>query len=254
MVPGTYGTYYEPFVGGGALLFALRPKRAVVNDSNTDLVMCYRCFQDEAAFQSLVDELDRLQASHGEEQYLEVRSWDREPWFARSPPHLRAARLVYLNKTCFNGLWRVNREGHFNVPSGRKAMPVLYDPGNFESLRRYFASSEVEVRNMDFEEAVRDAKPGDFAYFDPPYDGELVFRSYSSSGFGPEEQVRLRDCALSLSGRGVKVMLSNADTPRVRELYRDFLIREVDVRRSISCKGDGRGDAAEVVITSYDPS
>ena len=170
LLPVSFNSYFEPFVGGGALFFYLTPSNAYINDFNSELVCVYNCFKDDLCFDSMLKELDKHEKNHSEEYYLKVRSMDRDNNFIKLPIYIRAARMIYLNKTCFNGLFRVNSNGYFNVPSGKKEKVNTYDEENMEKIRRYFQKSEITVLNTDFEEAVKNAKSGDFVYFDPPYD------------------------------------------------------------------------------------
>ena len=253
-MPSEFNRYYEPFVGGGALLFSLMPKHACINDSNTELMCAFECFNDEKSIKMLKDELRKHEANHSEEYYYIVRKMDQEPGFKDKPNYVRAARMIYLNKSCFNGLYRVNGKGYFNVPFGKKTKVNTFEPENFTAIRNYFINNDIEIDNKDFTETVSTAKKGDFVYFDPPYDvypDKLGFVSYEKGGFGKEEQARLRDCFKALSDKGVKVMLSNHNTPYINELYQGFNIHVIEAKRMINSKGDGRGAVEEVIITNY---
>lgn len=179
---------------------------------------------------------------------------DRDDDFADLSPHVRAARLIYLNKACFNGLYRVNGKGHFNVPFGHPGSVNLFDEGNFTRVFAYFHESAHRITNVDFEEATSSATKGDFVYFDPPYDewdDRKSFSSYDKSPFGKEEQKRLATLFKRLAAKGVYVMLSNHNTPFIRELYEPFHIHVVPCRRAIAAKAEGRAPVEEVIITSY---
>ena len=253
-MPETYDNYFEPFVGGGALLLHLAPKKAYINDSNMELIFVYKSLQDDNLFNEFINKLSEHEQKHNEEYYYEIRALDRTKEFKDLPIYERAARMVYLNKTCFNGLYRVNSKGFFNVPSAKKNTVKTYDRENMKLLKRYFSYNQINVLNTDFEEAVKEAKEGDFVYFDPPYDildNKASFTSYSKNSFGKEEQARLVKVFKELSNIGVKVMLSNHNTQYINELYKEFNIYIVKAKRMINSKADGRGEVEEVIITNY---
>lgn len=253
-MPKTYNNYFEPFIGGGSFFLNIAPKTATINDFNAELVCAYKCFQNDELFESLKNELKKHEVNHSEEYYYQIRSMDKEDGFFSLPIYVRAARMIYLNKACFNGLYRVNSKGFFNVPSGRKKKVVAFDEDNFNSLRGYFRNNDITILNGDFEEAANNAKAGDFVYFDPPYDvieNKNSFTSYAKNDFGKDEQIRLANLYKKLSARGVFVMLSNHNTAFINELYKGFNIHVVSAKRMINSKADGRGDVEEVIITNY---
>lgn len=253
-MPKTYNNYFEPFIGGGSFFLNISPKKATINDFNAELVCAYKCFQNDELFESLKSELKKHEANHSEEYYYQIRSMDKEEGFFTLPIYVRAARMIYLNKSCFNGLYRVNSKGFFNVPSGRKKKVVTFDEENFDSLREYFRNNDIMILNGDFEDAVKNAKAGDFVYFDPPYDvieNKNSFTSYAKNDFGKDEQIRLAKLYKKLNDKGVFVMLSNHNTAFINELYKDFNIHVVNAKRMINSKADGRGDVEEVIITNY---
>lgn len=253
-MPETYNNYFEPFIGGGSFFLNIAPKKATINDFNAELVCAYKCFQNDELFESLKNELKTHEVNHSEEYYYQIRSMDKEEGFLTLPIYVRAARMIYLNKSCFNGLYRVNSKGYFNVPSGRKKKVVTFDEDNFNSLREYFRNNDITILNGDFEDAVKNAKTGDFVYFDPPYDvieNKNSFTSYAKNDFGKDEQIRLAKLYKKLSDKGVLVMLSNHNTAFINELYKDFNIHVVNAKRMINSKADGRGDVEEVIITNY---
>lgn len=254
LMPKTYGHYYEPFIGGGALLFHIAPKAFTINDFNSELVQAYRCFTNDDDFRLLLDRLDYHQAHHSEEYYYQIRQMDQKPDFQNLPSFERAARMIYLNKSCFNGLYRVNGKGFFNVPSGRKEHVNCYEKTNVNEIREFFKDSSFEILNSDFALAVENAKAGDFVYFDPPYDtweNKDSFTSYAKNPFGKEEQKRLADLYAKLSSRGVFVMLSNHNTEFIRQLYKDFNIHIIEAKRMINSNAQGRGNVEEVLVTNY---
>lgn len=246
-VPERFTAYHEPFVGGAALFFELRRRgladRASLSDSNADLVNLYRVLRDHVA--ALVGELGREEFVYDEAAFYAVRGW--EP--AELHPVRAAARLVYLNHTCFNGLYRLNSKGRFNVPFGRHHAPRICDAVALRAASAALQGVEIGVR--DFEEACGRASPGDLVYLDPPYQPlrpTSSFTSYDRNGFGEGDQVRLADCFRRLDEQGVLVLLSNSDTPLVRELYRGYDQVELQARRSINSRGSGRRPVTELLV------
>lgn len=234
--------YFEPFVGGGALFFALRPKKAILADVNTRLIRAYRGVRKD------VDKVIRLLKTyrHDPKFFYEFREANIDDGTDVEV----AAWFIYLNRTGFNGLYRVNRENRFNVPFGRYANPTICDEPTLRVCSAALARADLRVE--DFEAAVARAKEGDFVYFDPPYvplSTTSSFTSYTSVGFGGTEQKRLRDTARRLKERGVRVLLSNSSAPFVRELYADgFTITEVSATRLVNSRATARGAIVELLI------
>ena len=253
-VPDEFDTYYEPFVGGGALLFELSPKKAVINDSNKELINVYKCIKDEKKFDLMCRELNHHETEHSEEYYYEIRNLDRDKKkFNKLADYKRAARTIYLNKACFNGLYRVNSKNEFNVPFGKKNKVNTYDGSNLTLVYVYLNTNDVKILSTDFDEAVKDAKKGDFIYLDPPYDSDTsTFNSYTENGFGKEEYKRLAEVFKDLDKRGCYVMLSNYNTSLVKELYKDYNFHYIEAKRNIGAKAKDRGTVEEVIITNYD--
>lgn len=255
-IPKKFGTYYEPFVGGGALFFALRSslgmsRRYVLGDMNQNLVITYREIRDRPH-----DLIRRLRGMKNTKKFfLAVRAIDLESMHEATPGRdsARAARLIYLNKTCFNGLHRVNRAGQFNVPFGGYPNPKICDEENILACSR--ALKKVALYNQTFSETVADATEGDFAYFDPPYFPLSLtsnFTAYDLAGFGWSHHVALHDTALALKKRGVHVMISNSASPRILELYKSsgaFKVDTIHAARSINASANGRGKIPELLIT-----
>lgn len=246
-MPQQFNRYYEPFVGGAALFFKVAPARAVLNDFNPDLVNVYRTVAKDV--EGVIRRLGVHRKHHNEEHYYSLRArWNDErlSWTDLD----RAAGFIYLNKTCFNGLWRVNRSGNFNVPMGRYQDPPIC---NTDALR---AAAKVlrrvdEVREGSYVNAVKDAKAGDFLYFDPPYDPVTTtanFTGYTTGSFSSDDQRELAETAKKLVARGCKVMLSNSDTPFIRSLYKGFKIDRVRCGRAINSNASKRGDVDEVIV------
>ena len=252
-VPENFDTYYEPFIGGGALLFELSPKKAIINDSNEELMNVYRCLCNEDKFKKMCSVLNHYEKEHSEEFYYEIRNKDRSiSSYNRLSDYTKAARTIYLNKACFNGLYRVNSKNQFNVPFGKKTKVNTYEGSNLITVSNYLTINDITILCVDFEEAVKDAKKGDFVYFDPPYDSDTsTFNNYTEDGFGKEEQVRLARVYKELANRGVYVMLSNHNTSLVKELYKDYNIDVIEAKRNINSNGKKRGYVEEVIITNY---
>jgi DNA adenine methylase len=253
LVPDDYKTYYEPFVGGGAMLYELQPKKAVINDYNSELMNVYECIKDENKFANMCNELNKHETNHSEDYYYEIRDLDRnKKKFNKLADYKRAARTIYLNKACFNGLYRVNSKNEFNVPSGKKNKVNTYDGPNLGIIHCLLNFNDIKLLSTDFEEAVKNAKKGDFIYFDPPYDSDTsTFNSYTENGFGKEEQKRLASVFKDLDKRGCYVMLSNYNTKLIKELYKDFNFNYVEAQRNIGASSKNRGKVEEVIITNY---
>ena len=244
--PKQFKTYYEPFVGGGAVYFAIAPhrRRAVLADSNADLIRAYKVICTDP--HPLIRKLKTHARQHSMEHYYKVRA--REPRTELSA----VARFLYLNKTCYNGLYRVNRAGKFNAPMGKYKNPNIVQQENI--LACYEALRNAECHVIDFE-AIK-PKPGDFVYFDPPYhplNGTAKFTQYQMSDFKEDDQVRLHDFIVRLHRRGVKIMLSNSKTPFIEDLYRYKYFRKhiVHAPRFVNSKPDQRGKICELLITNY---
>lgn len=252
LIPVKPKRYYEPFLGGGAVLFDLQPSVAIVNDFNAELINCYQIIRDNP--QALIEAANAHKNTS--EHFYSVREMDRSAKFSLLTPVERAARILYLNKTCFNGLFRVNSQGQFNVPFGDYKNPIAADPAVILAVSKYINAAKITFRIGDFAEAVTDAKKGDFVYFDPPYDpvsDTSSFTGYSLSNFDRTEQQRLKEVCDALTGLGVKVLLSNSNTPFIRELYEGshYSIQVVQARRNINSVSAGRGKVDELFIMNY---
>lgn len=252
-VPQKFGRYFEPFVGAGAVFFDLFGRThsasevvvrlespAVIGDSNVELMETYHAVQRDV--EGLIGRLKAHAGKHSEDYYYKVR--------AQTGGHT-GARMIYLNRTGFNGLYRVNKKGEFNVPFGRYVNPTICDEENLRACSR--ALHRVRLIPRDFETVVTDVERGDFVYFDCPYwpvSESANFTSYTKDGFGADDQQRLRDCALRLKSRGVHVLLSNANVPPVRRLYaKGFRLHKVLARRNINSSASRRGAVGELLIT-----
>ncbi len=237
-------TYFEPFLGGGAVFFHLQHPNSFLSDSNADLVEVYQIVQDDV--ENLIEALTVHQ--NDKAYYYKIRAQDT----ATLTPIERAARFIFLNKTCYNGLYRVNSKGQFNVPFGNYRNPKICD---VEGLRAAsLALQYANITTADFENVVSQAGYSDFVYFDPPYQPisqTSSFTSYTTEKFDDKEQERLAQVYRDLDKRGCYVMLSNSNAPLIRDLYAGFRINEVQANRAINCKADGRGKITELLITNY---
>jgi DNA adenine methylase len=245
--------YLEPFVGSAAVFFHMRrffqPAEIVLADSNAELINAYRAIQQDV--EKVIRLLAKHSKAHSQEHYYRVRGL--RP--SELSPSEQAARTIYLNKTCFNGLYRVNSQGGFNVPIGRYDDPPILDARNLRAVAA--ALRGVEVRQGHFRDTLQYARKEDFIYFDPPYQplsATASFTAYTRNSFGPEDQAELAEVVRLLGDRGCRVMLSNSDTLLIRRLYRGFELRTVDARRSINSKASRRGTIKELVVLNYLPT
>jgi DNA adenine methylase len=240
--------HVEPFVGGGALFFSRRPGRALLTDINPTLVAAYSAIRDDVG--RVIVALRGLAGRHSKESYYQVR--ERYNQGRRVSVSKRAAMFIYLNKTCFNGLHRVNRKGEFNVPVGSYKNPRILNEDGLRAAS--LALRDAHLRCAPFDALLENAKPGDFVYFDPPYEPvsqTASFTAYARDGFSQEDQTRLRDVYKALDRRGCKLMLSNSDVPFTRELYKDFNIATVAAPRAINCDPKKRGKVTEIIARNY---
>ena len=252
LMPDNYNNYFEPFVGGGALFFDLSPNKAVINDFNNELINCYQ--QIKKYPQKLIELLAKHQENNSKEYYLKLRSADRDNRIDKMTNVERAARIMYMLRVDFNGLYRVNSKNQFNVPHGRYKNPKIVDSDLILSISQYLNSNNIKILTGDFEKAIQDVAVGDFVYFDPPYvplSETSAFTSYTHEDFTYEDQVRLRDCFKKLDEKGAFLMLSNSSSPLVEELYKDFNIHKVEVTRTNGAKTSSRGRISEIIVTNY---
>ncbi len=250
-IPDKLTRYYEPFLGGGAVWFDLRPEKFVVNDLNANIMNVYQVVRTD------VDALIAELKTHKNDAayYYRIRQRDRSPAFTTSSPVERAARLLYLNKTCFNGLFRVNRQGYFNVSFGNYKKPDMLNEATLRAVSRYLNETEGVLLSGDFAEAIQCANRESFVYLDPPYDplsDKPSFTGYTATGFDPQEQYRLKTVCDELNRRGCKFLLSNSSTEFIHDLYKKYRIVTVKAKRSINCVADQRGNVEEVLIRNYD--
>jgi DNA adenine methylase len=251
--PKNFNTYYEPFLGSAAVLFDLQPKNAWVNDLNWELINLYSVIKNN--LDELIHELETQCCIDTKERYYQIRKWDRSlQWPKYFQSWEIAARTIYLNKTGFNGLYRLNKQGKFNVPYGKHETPFKPNIENLKEVSKYLNDNNIIMTFHDFELAVKDAEKEDFVYFDSPYypiSETSNFTSYTKDGFNKEDQIRLKNCFEELSNRGCYCLLSNSYCDFIKDLYKDFEIIEVKATRMINSKGNGRGKISEVLIKNY---
>lgn len=259
-IPSDFNQYIEPFIGGGALFFHLyskgRIKQATILDSNKELIDCYKAIKGN--LQDLVECLSEHKVNHlklREEYYYRIRNKVRnnlDIWNGLSVVK-RSAITIYLNKTCFNGLYRVNRKNEFNVPVGGYRNPEIFKLGNLKAVNQALRVVKV-IRAYDFSKCLQYAEKDDFVYLDPPYNPlnkTASFTSYTKNGFGQKEQIKLSEVYRKLSEKGCKIMLSNSDTDFIKNLYGGYRIETVKATRMINCKSAGRGKINEIVVMNY---
>lgn len=248
-LPKSYNRYFEPFIGGGALFFELQPNNAYISDMNEELINLYSVVRDSV--DELVHDLNKHEIS--KEYFLKIRNLDRMEKYFKLSNIERASRFIYLNRTCFNGMYRVNSKGEFNVPFGNYKNPRIIDENNLLNCSELLKKTEIKC--ADFSEILSKVQKDDFVYFDPPYvplNETSSFTSYTKDGFDIDMQFKLRDVCNELDSMGVKFMLSNSDTKLVNELYANYEIKKVFASRQINANADGRGKITEVLVKNYD--
>ena len=251
-MPDTYNRYYEPFIGGGAMLLNLHPYNPVINDINGELINVYRQIKmNPESVIVAVDDLDKIECD--KERYYILRNRYNEKIQAQEFDAELAGLTIWINKHCFNGLYRVNSKGMFNVPYNNKVNVASIEEENIRNIGEYLQKCSVEIREGDFEKACDDVKTGDFVYFDSPYVPEsetAKFTDYTMYGFTLEDHNRLANLFRRLDSIGAKLLLSNNDVPLVYELYEGYRIESVDVRRDINSVASKR-TGKEVIVTNY---
>jgi len=257
--PKEFNRYYEPFVGGGALFFYLKQTKNIsfssINDINSKLITTYKQIQRNP--KKLITLLKNIEIEYKKLSLEEQEKFfyqKRELYNKENIDELTTtAYLIFLNKTCFNGMYRENSKGEYNIPFGDQKNPTICDEENILAISKCLKNTKIT--NLSFEKSIENCQKGDFIYFDPPYypvNTTSNFTSYSKSSFGPKEQEKLRDVFAGLAKKGCLVMLSNSNTPFINDLYKNFHINYLFAARSINSKGDKRGKIKEVVITSYE--
>ncbi len=248
-MPKTYNRYFEPFIGGGALFFELRPQYGYISDLNEELINLYTVVRDDVY--ELIDNLNKHEIS--KEYFMAIRNIDRTKEYQNWSDVKKASRFIYLNRTCFNGMYRVNSQGQFNVPFGNYKNPRIVDEENLINCSKLFKNTEICC--ADFSEILNKVQKGDFVYFDPPYvplNETSSFTSYTKDGFDLDMQFKLREVCDELDSKGVMFMLSNSDTKLVNELYSNYEIKKVFASRAINANGNGRGKITEILVRNYD--
>ena len=247
-MPQNYNRYFEPFIGGGALFFELQPDNAYISDMNEELINLYQVVRDNV--DELITDLQKHDIS--KEYFMEIRNIDRTEDYENWSDVQKASRFIYLNRTCFNGMYRVNSKGEFNVPFGHYKNPRIIDENNLLNCSNLL--QRTEIKHADFSEILTKVQKGDFVYFDPPYvplSETSSFTSYTKGGFDIDMQFKLRDVCDELDSMGVKFLLSNSDTKLVNELYESYNIKKVFASRQINANADGRGKITEVLVRNY---
>jgi DNA adenine methylase len=252
LLPGKTTPYCEPFVGGGALLFALQAKTAYVNDINDELIRVYTVIKNDV--EALISTLQEYK--NEADYFYAVRDWDRDKAkYASMSDTEKAARILYLNKTCYNGLFRVNNAGEFNSPFGGYRNPNIVNAPTLRAVSSYLNTATVHLTSLDYAEVLQTLPKGTFVYLDPPYDpvsDTSSFTGYSKGGFTRNDQIRLRECCDELHARGLKFMLSNSATDFIREQYADYHISVVQAKRAINSDSTKRGEVNELVVRNYE--
>lgn len=240
--------YVEPFIGGGAVLFNMQPKKAIINDYNQELINVYITVRDN--LEELLDELRIHEENNSSYYYYEIRALDRAEEFAQMSNVEKAARIIYLNKTCYNGLYRVNMAGQFNSPYGKYKNPNIVNEAVLRAISNYFNTNEITILNGDYKEVLKDLEKEAFVYLDPPYMpiSSSSFTGYTEGGFGYNSQVELKKECDKLNEKGIRFVQSNSDCEIIRELYKDYKIKTVKAKRSINSVGNKRGEINEVLI------
>lgn len=242
--------YVEPFIGGGALLFHLQPKIAIINDFNIELINVYNVIKN-----NLEELIIDLQKHKNEAEYFYIlRGLDRTDGYVKLSNVQRASRIIYLNKTCFNGLYRVNNAGEFNAPFGRYKNPNIVNTPTLKAVSKFLNSNEIELNTGDYAEVLNNISKNSFVYLDPPYhpltEGSS-FTGYIQGGWNIYDQIRLREVCDDLNKRGIKFLLSNSSTDFIKEQYCAYEINIVKANRAINSNGDKRGEVEEVLIRNY---
>ena len=242
-------TYVEPFVGGGAVFFELQPKKAIINDYNSELVNVYTVVRDHS--EELIEELEKHNRYNNGEYFYMIRALDRSEAYDTMSDTEKAARIISLNKTCYNGLYRVNSAGQFNSPYGKYKNPNIVNEDSIRAMSRYLQSNKITIRQGDYKEVLKGLRRGAFVYLDPPYmpiSLSSSFTGYTENGFSYAQQVTLKEECDKLRKKGISFLQSNSDCPEIRDLYREYEIRTVQAKRRINSKGNKRGEINEVLI------
>ncbi len=247
-MPSVYNKYFEPFIGGGALFFEIHPQNGYILDINEELINLYLIVKNYV--EELIEDLKHH--INSKEYFLYIRNLDRTIEYKKLSNIQRASRLMYLNRTCFNGLYRVNSKGEFNVPFGKYKNPRIIDKDNLINCSNLLQNTII--KNADFSKILNDVKKGDFVYLDPPYaplNKTSSFTSYTKDGFNLDMQEKLKLFCDELTSKEVLFMLSNSDTPIINDLYKNYEIKKIFASRAINSKSNGRGKITEILVKNY---
>ncbi len=242
-------TYVEPFVGGGAVFFELQPKKAIINDYNEELINVYKVVREFP--EELIALLEEHNIGNNEEYFYKLRALDRNSSYSEMSDIQKAARIIYLNKTCYNGLYRVNSAGQFNSPYGRYKNPNIINATTIRAMSKYLQNPQIKIMQGDYREVLKGIRKGSFVYLDPPYmpiSSSSSFTGYTENGFSYEQQVTLKNECDKLKEKGISFLQSNSDCPEIRELYKEYDIKTVQAKRSINSNATRRGEISEVLI------
>lgn len=256
LIPDDITTYYEPFVGGGAVLFSLQPKKAFINDYNIELVNVYKIIMNNP--NELIKILEEHEEKNNSEYFYNIRQLDRTSDYKKLSAVERAARIIYLNKTCYNGLYRVNQAGQFNSPYGKYRNPNIINSPTIKALHNYFNDNKITITSGDYKDSLKNirANTKTFVYLDPPYyplSTSSSFTGYTDNGFGEKQQIELKNECDKLNNKGIKFLLSNSSCEFINELYKnDYNIKIIKAKRVLNSDGNKRGEIDEVLISNYD--
>lgn len=241
--------YVEPFIGGGAVLFNLQPKKVIINDLNSELINVYTVIKNN--LDTLI--VDLKKHKNEADYFYQIRSLDRNKNYAKLSDIEKASRIIYLNKTCYNGLYRVNNAGEFNAPFGRYANPNIVNEATLKAVHKYLNSIDIQIMNTDYENVLQNLDKNVFVYLDPPYHpvSETSFTGYIQGGWNIYDQIRLRDACNELHEKGIKFLLSNSATGFILDLYKDYNIEIIKANRFINSNSSKRGEVDEVLIRNY---
>lgn len=249
LIPSKCSTYIEPFVGGAAVLFEYQPKKAIINDFNIELINVYKIIKDFP--EELIKELQIHEQNNCSEYFYQIRGLDREIEYNQMNNIKKAARILYLNKTCYNGLYRVNLAGQFNSPYGKYQNPNIVNSTTIRAVSKYLNQNKIEIYQGDYKETLKKARKGAFVYLDPPYmpvSSSSSFTGYTEGGFSYCQQLELKEQCDKLRDKKIAFLQSNSDCIEIRELYKEYNILTVKAKRNINSKGNSRGEINEVLI------
>lgn len=249
LINKNYSTYVEPFIGGGAIFFELQPKKAIINDYNEELINVYSIVRDSC--EELIAELKIHEENNNENYFYHVRSLDRDTEYTKMTSIQKAARVIYLNKTCYNGLYRVNSAGQFNSPYGRYKNPNIVNATTIRAMSKYLSNNNITIKQGDYKDVLKGLRRGSFVYLDPPYmpiSSSSYFTGYTENGFSFEQQIELKEECDKLRDKGISFLQSNSDCEEIRELYKEYDIYTVQAKRAINSNALKRGEINEVLI------